>query len=93
MIASCKAVITADQGMRGGKVIELKKTVDEAVTNCDFVKNVFVMTRTGAPVSWQHGRDVKLEEVSTIICLHIYQFIYMLLLLLLLLLGNGEAVH
>ena len=57
-------MVTADQGVRGGKVIELKRTVDEAVTDCACVHNVFVMSRTGAQVSWQHGRDVKLEEVS-----------------------------
>ena len=46
-------------------MIELKKTVDEAVIDCDCVQNVFMMSRTGAQVSWQDGRDVKLEEVST----------------------------
>ena len=64
LTASCRAVVTADQGIRGGKVIELKKTVDEAVTDCECVHNVFMMNRTGAQVSWQHGRDVKLEEVN-----------------------------
>ena len=64
LTASCRAVVTADQAVGGGKVIELKKTVDEAVTDCDCVQNVFMMNRTGAPVPWQDGRDVKLEEVS-----------------------------
>ena len=45
-------------------MIELKRTVDEAVTGCDCVQNVFMMSRTGAQVSWQDGRDVKLEEVN-----------------------------
>ena len=57
-------MVTADQGIRGGKVIELKRTVDEALTGCGCVQNVFVMKRTGAQVSWQDGRDVKLEEVA-----------------------------
>ena len=61
LTAKCKVVVTADQGIRGGKVIELKATVDEAVTNCDCVQNVFVMNRTGAQVPWQPRRDVKLE--------------------------------
>lgn len=56
--------MTADQGVRGGKVIELKKTVDTAVNGCDCVENVFVMSRTGADVPMQSGRDIKLEEVS-----------------------------
>ena len=66
LTATCKAVVTADQGIRNGKVIELKATVDEAVTNCDCVQNVFVMNSTGAQVPWQPERDVKLEEVSLI---------------------------
>ena len=66
LTASCRAVVTADQGVRGGKVIELKKTVDEAVADCDCVQTVFMMSRTGAQVSWQQGRDVKLEEVNII---------------------------
>ena len=66
LTASCRAIVTADQGVRGGKVIELKKTVDEAVNDCDCVQNVFMMSRTGAQVSWQHERDVKLEEVNII---------------------------
>ena len=53
-------MVTVDQGIRSGKVIELKATVDEAVTNCDCVQNVFVMNRTGAQVPWQPERDVKL---------------------------------
>ena len=56
--------MTANQGVRGGKVIELKKTVDAAVTGCDCVENVFVMSRTGADVPMESGRDIKLEEVS-----------------------------
>ena len=64
LLATCKAVVTADQGVRGGKVIELKRTVDAAIAECDCVRNVFVMNRTGAKVPWQDGRDVKLEEVS-----------------------------
>lgn len=56
--------MTADQSVRGGKVIELKRTVDAAIAECDCVRNVFVISRTGAQVPWQDGRDVKLEEVS-----------------------------
>lgn len=61
--ATCKAVVTADQGVRGGKIIELKRTVDVAVAECDCIENVFVMSRTGAEVPMQSGRDIKLEEV------------------------------
>ena len=55
-------MITADEGVRGGKVIPLKETVDRAVKGLDFVRSVFVMSRTGARVP-QTSRDIPLEEV------------------------------
>nr|XP_006822135.1 PREDICTED: acetyl-coenzyme A synthetase 2-like, mitochondrial-like [Saccoglossus kowalevskii] len=48
--ASSEVVITTDQGVRGGKIIDLKKTVDAAVASCPTVKKVFVTQRTGAEV-------------------------------------------
>ncbi|KAL4237994.1 Acetyl-coenzyme A synthetase 2-like [Mactra antiquata] len=48
--AQAETVITADQGLRGGKSIELKQVVDEAVSNCPCVRQVFVYQRTGADV-------------------------------------------
>jgi len=45
--AQAETVITANQAVRGGKFIELKKTVDEAVSKCPSVRNVFVYNRTG----------------------------------------------
>ncbi|XP_045185651.2 acetyl-coenzyme A synthetase 2-like, mitochondrial [Mercenaria mercenaria] len=48
--AQAETVITADQGVRGGKIIELKHVVDEAVQTCPCVKRVFVYQRTGADV-------------------------------------------
>ena len=56
-------VITADEGVRGGKVIALKETVDKALEGLDFVQRVFVMARTGSKVPWT-SRDIPLEEVS-----------------------------
>ena len=56
-------VFTADEGVRGGKVIPLKETVDEAVSGCGCVRRVFVARRTGAAVNMEEGRDVWLEEV------------------------------
>ncbi|XP_066552855.1 acetyl-coenzyme A synthetase 2-like, mitochondrial [Amia ocellicauda] len=59
--AQCKAVITCNQGVRGGRVIELKKTVDVAVKTCPTVRQVFVAQRTDTRVPM--GRlDVQLEE-------------------------------
>ncbi|KAE8601283.1 hypothetical protein XENTR_v10013614 [Xenopus tropicalis] len=59
--ACCKAVITFNQGLRGGRTTELKKTVDEAVKNCPSIKNVFVAQRTENEVPM--GKiDIPLEE-------------------------------
>ena len=55
-------MITTDQGVRGGKIIELKATVDYAVSMCPKVKRVFVSKRTGANVPME-DIDVPLEEV------------------------------
>lgn len=62
-VASADVVITADEGVRGGKTIPLKATVDNAVEGVGNVRRVFVMKRTGAEVNMQAGRDVWLEEV------------------------------
>uniref|UniRef100_A0A8C3FXC1 Acetyl-coenzyme A synthetase n=1 Tax=Chrysemys picta bellii TaxID=8478 RepID=A0A8C3FXC1_CHRPI len=59
--SGCKAVITYNQGVRGGRVVELKKTVDEAVKNCPSVKHVFVAQRTDSTVH-MGNRDIPLEE-------------------------------
>ncbi|OWF53758.1 Acetyl-coenzyme A synthetase 2-like, mitochondrial [Mizuhopecten yessoensis] len=48
--ADAETVITSDEGVRGGKIIPLKQTVDAAVANCPCVKRVFVYQRTGNPV-------------------------------------------
>lgn len=61
-------MFTADQGVRGGKVIPLKETVDEALKDCDCVRRVFVARRTGAEVPFTEGRDVWLDDVSNFIC-------------------------
>lgn len=55
--------MTSDEGVRGGKVIPLKATVDTAVEGVESVRRVFVAKRTGAEVNMQAGRDIWLEEV------------------------------
>jgi acetyl-CoA synthetase len=59
-IADCDAcaVITADEGVRGGKKIPLKRNVDEALATRD-VPTVIVVTRTGADVPMKEGRDIR----------------------------------
>ena len=57
-------VITADEGVRGGKKVPLKANVDEAIASHKLaVKNVVVVRRTGADVDWVAGRDVRYEEI------------------------------
>ena len=51
-----------NQGVRAGKVTELKKTVDSAVESCPTVQQVFVAMRTENPVAMT-ARDVAMEEV------------------------------
>ncbi|KAG9325892.1 hypothetical protein KVV02_001289 [Mortierella alpina] len=55
--ASSRLVLTADQGKRGGKTIETKKIVDDALKNCPSVETVIVCQRTGAEVPMKRGRD------------------------------------
>ncbi|XP_030914187.1 acetyl-coenzyme A synthetase 2-like, mitochondrial [Geospiza fortis] len=64
MDSGCKAVITYNQGVRGGRTIELKATVDEAVKNCPSIKHVFVAQRTDNKVH-MGDRDIPLEEEMT----------------------------
>ncbi len=60
--AKCKAVITADEGVRGKRIIPLKRTVDEAVIACPTVEYVFVAKRTDNKVPFYPHRDVWLRE-------------------------------
>ena len=70
-IVSCDSrfVITADQGRRGGKRIELKAAVDQALSELSQVKKVFVVEHTRSPITTVAGRDLlvnaKLIEQST----------------------------
>ena len=62
--ADCKIVITADEGLRGGKKIPLKSNVDEALKGCPEVKNTLVVKRTGGDIQWNKARDIWYEEIS-----------------------------
>ena len=55
-------VITADEGLRGGKTVPLKKNTDAAVAQCPIVKRVIVVKRTGNPVDMRSDRDVWYHE-------------------------------
>jgi acetyl-CoA synthetase len=56
--ADCRAVITADEGVRGGKAIPLKVNVDQALQSCPNVSSVVVVQRTAAAIDWVEGRDL-----------------------------------
>jgi acetyl-CoA synthetase len=55
-------VITADEGLRGGRKVPLKANVDEALAHCPAVDTVIVLKRTGADVGTVPGRDVDWHE-------------------------------
>ncbi|GAA0751745.1 acetate--CoA ligase [Sphingomonas sp. ABOLD] len=57
-----RLVVTADEGLRGGRRVPLKANVDEALTHCRDVDSVIVLRRTGADVAMQAGRDVDWHE-------------------------------
>jgi acetyl-CoA synthetase len=60
--ADSKLIITADEGVRGGRTISLKRNADEALKKCAGDEKVIVVRRTGAPIPWQVGRDQWLHE-------------------------------
>ena len=64
--SDCRTVITADEGVRGGRIIPLKANVDTALDECPNVHSVFVVRRTGAEISWTEGRDVDYRQAVTL---------------------------
>ncbi|MDC6461113.1 acetate--CoA ligase [Gammaproteobacteria bacterium] len=61
--ADCSIVITADEGVRGGKTIPLKRNVDIALSECPDVRHCLVVERTFAEIPWMEGRDIKHSKV------------------------------
>ena len=66
-IEDCKSrfLITADEGLRGGRKVPLKVNADAALAKVSGVEKVLVVKRTGAEVPWTEGRDVWLEDELT----------------------------
>ncbi|HEY8190435.1 MAG TPA: acetate--CoA ligase [Micavibrio sp.] len=65
-ILDCKSeiVITADEGVRGGKKVPLKANTDEALKSCPDVKTVIVFKRTGGDIAWSAARDVWWHDLA-----------------------------
>ncbi len=61
--SDCQVVITADQGIRGGKVVPLKENTEQALKACPNVHTVVMVERTGADVSFNPDRDVRYQAL------------------------------
>ncbi len=62
--SDCRTVITADEGVRGGKPIPLKANTEEALKDCPDVHTVVTVKRTGGDVAWVAERDVWYHELT-----------------------------
>ncbi len=60
--SDCRVVITANEGLRGGRTVSLKKNADTALNDCPNVHTVFVVRRTSGNVNWVSGRDLWYDE-------------------------------
>ena len=56
--SDCRTLITADEGVRGGRTVPLKANAEAALADCPNVHTVLTVRRTGGDVPWQDGRDV-----------------------------------
>ena len=62
--SDCQLLITADEGLRGGKRVPLKTNADRALTACPAVHSVVVVQRTGAEIPWNQERDIWYHEAT-----------------------------
>ncbi|UTA47631.1 acetate--CoA ligase [Simiduia sp. 21SJ11W-1] len=60
--SDCRVLITADEGVRGGKAVALKANADKALAACPDTHTCLVVRRTGGEVHWAEGRDVWYHE-------------------------------
>ena len=60
---TCNIIITADEGLRGGKPIPLKANTDAALKNCPTIEKCVTVKRTGGDIDWKDGRDVWYHEL------------------------------
>ena len=62
--AECSAIITSDEGVRGGRTVPLKANADKALQDCPTVDTCIVVRRTGGDVAMTDGRDVYYDEIT-----------------------------
>jgi acetyl-CoA synthetase len=62
--SDCRTLITADEGVRGGKTVPLKANADVALGDCPNVHTCLVVKRTGADINWDDSRDVWYHELT-----------------------------
>ena len=70
--SKAKIVVTADEGVRGGRTVSLKTNVDEALTHPDThtIEKVIVLRHTGADIAWHRHRDVWWQELTALTSPH-----------------------
>ncbi len=61
--SDCRTLITADEGIRGGKTVPLKANAEAALESCPNVTTVLTVRRTGRDVPWREGRDIWYHEL------------------------------
>ncbi len=64
--ADCRLLVCADEGYRGGKLIPIKATVDNAAKYCPNLATIIVIENTGNPIEWQAGRDIHYHQAMAI---------------------------
>ena len=62
--SDCRVLITADEGLRGGRPVALKANADKALDHCPNVSTVFVIRHTGGKIAWHDSRDVWYHEAT-----------------------------
>ncbi|AUM13840.1 acetate--CoA ligase [Ketobacter alkanivorans] len=61
--SDCQVLITADEGVRGGRHIPLKENADKALEHCPDVHTCLVVKRTGGDIAWHDNRDIWYHEL------------------------------
>ena len=62
--SDCQTLITADEGLRGGKSVPLKANAEKALESCPNVHTVITVRKTGADVPWKEGRDIWYDALT-----------------------------